>query len=137
MCEKCHVLSEIGWVTIWPGSACPFCGARTGRPMLIRPTLLKDFRHRVWKEVWRTTGRLLAGAKRWVFVGYSLPMADVWMLRLLAQSVRSGGHQTRKIEVVDLNPDTFDRYRLLFPEAIFQECSFHDWLTAKREKGGI
>ncbi|HVC00412.1 MAG TPA: hypothetical protein VNJ12_13925, partial [Candidatus Dormibacteraeota bacterium] len=83
VCDACHVLADLGEFVAWPGDRCPECRAMAARPMLIRPTLLKDFRHRVWKDLWRAAGHLLAEARTWVFVGYSLPMADVWMLRLL------------------------------------------------------
>ena len=92
MCESCHLLRETGNTVVWPQSQCNDCGNKVARPMLIRPTLLKDFRHRVWRDVWRKAGHVLASASsKWIFIGYSLPMADVWMLRLLAQSARSGG----------------------------------------------
>ncbi len=139
VCEACHVLVDIGPAVIWPASRCPQCGEKRARPMLIRPTLLKDFRHRVWQDVWREAGRSLALARKWVFVGYSLPLADVWMLRLLAQSLRSGirDGSKREISVVDPNPETFQRFRLIFKDAEASEGTFGEWWERCRDAGRI
>jgi hypothetical protein len=101
--------------------------------MLIRPTLLKDFRHRVWKDVWREAGRALATAHRWIFIGYSLPLADVWMLRLLTQSLRSGlrDASVRRISVVDPS-DAADRFRLVFREVQEWKEGFAEWIERCR-----
>jgi hypothetical protein len=128
-CDNCHILRNLKEYISWPGDKCIDCGEKTARPMLIRPTLLKDFRHRVWKDVWRRAGHVLAGASKWIFVGYSLPLADVWMLRLLAQSSRSGGivPRDRKIVVVNSDPQVEQRFSLLFPEVDFRQMDFGVW----------
>jgi hypothetical protein len=128
-CDNCHILRNLKEYVIWPGDKCVDCGEQAARPMLIRPTLLKDFRHRVWKDVWRRAGHVLAGASRWIFVGYSLPLADVWMLRLLAQSARSGGipPRQRNIVVVNTDPQVKQRFSLLFPGVDFCEMDFGAW----------
>jgi len=130
MCESCHLLRDTGNAVVWPQSQCNDCGKKVARPMLIRPTLLKDFRHRVWKDVWRKAGHVLASASHWIFIGYSLPMADVWMLRLLAQSARSGGSESgqRKITVVNPDPDVLQRFKLLFPVSAGREQNFQSWI---------
>jgi hypothetical protein len=138
MCEACHVLLDLANAVIWPGSECRLCGAPRARPMLIRPTLLKDFRHRVWQEVWREAGRCLAGASRWVFVGYSLPMADVWMLRLLTQSLRSSSKgERRQIWVIDPRAEVLARYRLVFPQAERVDDTFSSWLDRSFGRGEL
>lgn len=113
--------------------------------MLIRPTLLKDFQHRVWQDVWRAAGRALAGATRWLIVGYSLPLADVWMLRLLAQSVRSGRTgRERSIALVNPDPEVLKRFGLLFPvrrvgryfDACIDRCRDEDRLVWEAESNG-
>lgn len=135
-CDRCHILRNEREFVVWPRSHCVDCGSRSARPMLIRPTLLKDFRHRVWQEVWRSAGHVLAGARRWIFIGYSLPLADVWMLRLLAQSYRSGVvvPRTREIEVVNPDIAVRDRFSLLFPNLIFRQQTFDEWLAENEPK---
>jgi hypothetical protein len=131
-CDNCHILRNLKEYISWPGDKCIDCGEKTARPMLIRPTLLKDFRHRVWKDVWRRAGHVLAGASKWVFIGYSLPLADVWMLRLLAQSARSGGitPRNREIVVVNSDPQVKHRFSLLFPDVDFRQMDFGAWTDA-------
>ena len=68
------------------------------------------------------------GTPRWLIVGYSLPLADVWMLRLLAQSVRSGGGGKRRITVVDPESGVLDRFRLLFPNAAHGANRFEEYV---------
>ena len=130
MCESCHLLRDTGNAVVWPQSQCNDCANKVARPMLIRPTLLKDFRHRVWRDVWRKAGHVLASASHWIFIGYSLPMADVWMLRLLAQSARSGGAEVRhrKITVVNPDPEVSQRFRLLFPKSVGRHQNFQSWV---------
>ncbi|MGI0085910.1 MAG: SIR2 family protein, partial [Nitrososphaerales archaeon] len=116
VCESCHILRDFRELVVWPNDPCSDCEKNTGRPMLIRPTLLKDFRHRVWRDIWRRAGHVLASAEKWVFIGYSLPLADVWMLRLLAQSLKSGPRRPEPRSIVVVNPDqkANERFGLLF-----------------------
>jgi hypothetical protein len=138
-CDTCHTLRNLGSFVVWPESHCIDCGSEFARPMLIRPTLLKDFRHRVWQGLWRNAGHVLAGAKTWIFIGYSLPLADVWMLRLLAQSCRSGSIPVhdRRIVVVNLDPNVKDRFALLFPRLDFRYESFEAWVNGCLREGRL
>lgn len=131
MCENCHLLRDTEDDVVWPESQCNDCGSKFARPMLIRPTLLKDFRHRVWRDLWRKAGHVLRDAASWIFVGYSLPMADVWMLRLLAQSARSGKVRKGSRRVIVVNPDSVAarRFRVLFPSAVAHEVDFAQWVS--------
>lgn len=139
MCETCHLLRDTGNVVVWPQSQCNDCGGKAARPMLIRPTLLKDFRHRVWRDVWRKAGHVLANASDWIFIGYSLPLADVWMLRLLAQSARSGDVPFRSRKIAVVNPDAAvgKRFRLLFPNANARVQDFNSWIDACVAEGRL
>jgi hypothetical protein len=139
VCESCHILRDFRELVVWPNDLCSDCEKNTGRPMLIRPTLLKDFRHRVWRDIWRKAGHVLASAEKWVFVGYSLPLADVWMLRLLAQSLKSGPRRPEPRSIVVVNPDPIvkQRFGLLFSNLVFHEISFSGWIDECRKKGEI
>lgn len=55
-CEHCHILRKLGPAIVWPRSRCEDCETGEAGPLLIRPSLLKDFRQRVWRQVWK--GRL-------------------------------------------------------------------------------
>ena len=139
ICDSCHLLRDTENTVVWPNSQCNDCGSKTARPMLIRPTLLKDFRHRVWKDVWRKAGHDLASASHWYFVGYSLPLADVWMLRLLAQSARSGGIDVRDrhICVINLDENVTKRFKLLFPNAVGRLETFQSWIDESIKDGSL
>lgn len=139
VCESCHILRNFKELVVWPNDRCSDCEKNTGRPMLIRPTLLKDFRHRVWRDIWRRAGHILALAEKWVFVGYSLPLADVWMLRLLAQSLKSGPPRSEPRSIIVVNPDQTvkQRFSLLFPNLVFHEISFSEWIEECRRNGKI
>jgi hypothetical protein len=138
LCAGCHTLQNTREYVVWPQSQCNDCGNRIARPMLIRPTLLKDFKHRVWRDIWKHSGRLLAGASTWIFVGYSLPLADVWMLRVLLQSMRSGGVGGRRdIIVVNPNAQVGQRFKLLFPSAKHRAEKFDEWVAASVARGAF
>jgi hypothetical protein len=138
-CSSCYTLRDTRLYSVWPNSACVDCRQQTARPMLIRPTLLKDFRHRIWRETWRAAGHALASARTWVFVGYSLPVADVWMLRLLAQSVRSGGARARDRRIIVVNPDeaVSERFKLVLPLTAQHTLTFDAWADACLAAGGL
>jgi hypothetical protein len=129
VCGECHVLRNLASRSIWPGSRCYDCGARRAGPMLIRPTLLKDFKHRVWQDLWRVAGQQFAAAAHWVIVGYSLPLADVWVLRMLAQSALTRGVDPPKVTVINPDQGALDRFSLLFPQAECHLMDFATWLT--------
>ncbi len=139
VCESCHILRDYKELVVWPNDKCSDCEKDLARPMLIRPTLLKDFRHRVWRDIWRKAGHILASAEKWVFIGYSLPLADVWMLRPLAQSMKSGPSRSepRKIIVVNPDPAVRKRFSLLFPSLAFHESSFSQWIEDCRNNAEI
>lgn len=130
ICDSCHYLRNLRTASIWPGSRCKDCDSDEARPMLIRPTFLKEFRHRVWQGLWRDAGHLLADADHWIVIGYSLPLADVWVLRVLAQSARSNRHgRPPRITVVNPDHSAIGRFRLMFPGAEGVESTFGDWLA--------
>jgi len=130
-CDWCHALDLLGDHVVWAGGQCNHCGTGSARPLLIRPTLLKDFRYRVWHEVWRLAGRALASAGTWVIVGYSFPLADVWLLRILIQALRSGAKaRVREIIIVNRNSAAYERFSLVSPRARFRQETFDDWVSS-------
>lgn len=105
------------------GSACPTCQSKL-RPLLVAPTHLKDYRNPHLAQVWYQAERLLRGADRVVFIGYSLPENDVEVVYLLKRSM---AHLTPgQITVVEYDPTMASvgvhpvgrRYRTLFGDGI-------------------
>ena len=54
--------------------------SKSGRrytPLIIPPTYLKNFRRRIFRQLWNSCTDLLSTPKKLVFLGYSLPTADL------------------------------------------------------------
>ncbi len=65
-------------------------------PFILLPTFLKDINHAHMKQIWNSAARELEKAKKLVFIGYSLPLADYEIRQLLMRFVPDNC----KIEVV-------------------------------------
>jgi len=71
--------------------------------VLVSPTLLKTYRIAQLKQVWIDAQSALALADEWVFVGYSLPIDDMWVVAMLlrAAATQRSFKRRPKITVVD------------------------------------
>ena len=137
-CDRCHALDLLGNQVVWAKAQCNHCGKATARPLLIRPTLLKDFRYRVWHDVWRLAGRALASASKWIIIGYSFPLADVWLLRVLIQALRSGKNApNREIIIINSDPAACQRFSLISTGAKFRQETFDDWVSKCFQEGRL
>lgn len=84
---------------------CPECNGDT-KPLLIPPTLLKSYEHRVIKDVWRRAEIALSNAEEVTVIGYSLPPTDFrakWLFLESAAHRRRVQRQLR-IRLFDLDP---------------------------------
>ena len=93
--------------------------SKTGRrytPLIIPPTYLKDFKPSVFKRLWQNCTAVLSTPKRLVFLGYSLPAADLhaqfifrcgFHNQLNGRLKKHGGRYaaTGAAEVIIVNPD--------------------------------
>jgi hypothetical protein len=52
-------------------------GAADIDPLIIPPTYLKDFTPSIFQQLWKNCTDVLSTPKRLVFLGYSLPAADL------------------------------------------------------------
>ncbi len=137
-CDWCHALDLLGDHVVWAKAQCHHCRRPNARPLLIRPTLLKDFHYRVWHDAWRLAGRALASAGKWIVVGYSFPLADVWLLRILIQALRSGAKaRDREIIIVNSNPEAYERFLLVSRRARFRRETFDDWVSSCFKAGDL
>lgn len=118
------------------GDPCSVCGTRL-RPLLIAPTHMKDYRNPHLTQVWYEAERALRGAKRVVFVGYSLPDDDVDVVYLLKRSLsRNPAPHITVVEYDAADPNRAApqhpagrRYRALFGDAIeWRACGLDGWL---------
>ena len=120
--------------------ACPDCQGRYD-PLIITPTLLKTYNNILLREVWRQAEDKVSKADGVVFIGYSLPDADVQlrcMLKraLFKKSIRRGGTSTCKICVVSKSPpdnekhsnETHRRYMKQFGDVEYYADGFQGYI---------
>jgi hypothetical protein len=87
--------------------SCPDCEGTLLESVIITPTLVKDLRLTQLQSVWHRALLTLQRARRIVFVGYSLPLADFELRYLLLRSII--GHPRTSIRVVLYPPDALLR----------------------------
>jgi hypothetical protein len=119
------------------GQPCSLTCPTKLRPLLVAPTHLKNYRNPHLARVWYEAERVLRGATRTIFIGYSLPEDDVEVVYLLKRGLAHlPPHQ---ITVVDYAKDgdaasltehrVGRRYRTLFGDGIDWHCKgLNAWL---------
>jgi hypothetical protein len=115
-------------------STCPICGIRY-EPIIITPTFLKKYDNYFVKQLWHQAEQCLQTAQQVVFIGYSLPDADIALRTVLARSfyrnrVLSG--QLQRVTVVDYNPciqnPTREKYERLFGSIDYFNEGFNSYV---------
>jgi NAD-dependent SIR2 family protein deacetylase len=107
---------------------CQRCNATT-EPLMIPPTLLKNYDHPVIKAVWEEAGRVLRQADEITVIGYSLPPTDFKAKWLFMESSACRPEPLRRLRVFDTKPESV-KERL--------ERAFHaDDTTTETITGGI
>lgn len=97
--------------------ACLNCGCAVG-PHIATFSYRKSFRTHAFASSWQAAERILVAAKKWIFIGYSLPAADYEFKHLLKTShlmFANGKEPTKEIEVVLLDDKVAEEnYRAFF-----------------------
>ena len=95
--------------------------------MLVPPSHLKDLSHPVNSQLFIEFAEEARRAKKIVFIGYSMPEADVHMKAILKKSLRPQA----KMYVVDINTDDEfqNRFKALSQNVEFVPCSFEAFLA--------
>ncbi|NHM28937.1 hypothetical protein G7K71_18610 [Desulfofundulus sp. TPOSR] len=118
---------------------CSLCGNSFTQPVLITPTLFKNYDIPPLKQLWSLSLNLLSTVDKVVFIGYSLPENDVAVIQLIKRAFAIKGKMP-EIMVVDKNNDVFRRYIKIFGGQIAgidygfsPECArfILDWLKQK------
>lgn len=89
---------------------------RTYTPLIVPPVYLKKFNKPVFRGLWRNCTSILSTAKKIVFLGYSMPLADLHVQFIMRCGFHNqkegelgqGGKRTKptgSAEVVIVNPD--------------------------------
>jgi SIR2-like domain len=115
--------------------ACPDCQGRY-YPLIITPTLLKTYDNILLREVWRQAEDKVSRADEVVFIGYSLPDADVLLRCMLKRALfrkrnRRGGSSACQISVVDKSPrdgETHKRYIKQFGRVEYHVNGFEGFI---------
>ena len=125
--EKNHDLGGISLRTaLKKGTAkCP----RDGTPselLVVPPTLFKELKNPPLVEIWRRANSLLLAHKELIIIGYSLPLADLHMWRLLKRAELTKG--PKKVIIIDapgkLNKEVQLRYKQIFRESVYLPIGF-------------
>ena len=105
--------------------ACPYCKVVVG-PHIATFSFRKSFRTHAFQGTWAAAERILSDAKRWLFVGYSLPPADFEFKHLLKTAELKGQVKklsAKKIEVILFNDPVAEvNYRTFFGPRVVQIC---------------
>jgi hypothetical protein len=119
--------------------ACPECQGRYD-PLIITPTLVKSYDNILLREVWRRAEDKVSKADEVVFIGYSLPDADVLLRCMLKRALFRnrnwqldvrGRTSTCKISVVSnspLNSETHRRYVKQFGDVEYHADGFQGYI---------
>ena len=71
------------------GLNCGYCRRPVRQGVVITPTLLKAYNSAELKMIWPLAGRAVQQSTKLVFIGYSLPAADVPFLQLLQRALNA------------------------------------------------
>jgi SIR2-like domain len=114
--------------------SCKECGTRYS-PFVIAPTLLKTYHNSLLAQIWRHTEERISKADDIVFVGYSMPDADVQLRGMLTRAVfanrqrrsKTEGVHGLQIRVIGNSPpgcDTHKRYTRFFGAVAYEGAGF-------------
>jgi NAD-dependent SIR2 family protein deacetylase len=109
-CQKCHrsfahILGGKTAARYHAGQEvrCQHCSGLT-EPLIIPPTLMKNYQHPVIRAVWVEAARVLCQAEEIVIVGYSLPPTDFKARWLFMEASAKRSAQLRSLIIVDKKP---------------------------------
>jgi NAD-dependent SIR2 family protein deacetylase len=86
--------------------ACRRCDNRRLHALIISPTLLKSYEGAHLQQIWDQALACMQQAERLVFVGYSLPQADVAVYHLIRRGLLAGRRGAPHVTVINhTNPD--------------------------------
>ena len=94
---------------------------------IVSPSLVREVREANLLSVWRSALEWLRQAERWIIVGYSLPPEDLGVRSLLLRA-QATARKKPEIIVVQPNSDAESRYRLLFPDCVYEKGGLEAFL---------
>ena len=100
---------------------CPY------EPVLVGPSLMQRYEHRVLRDTWARAEKILQGSGRLLIIGYSLPEADYLIRAMLA---RTYARRSRQVKVITMPRSDAEqrlleqRFRRLVPACSFSTEGF-------------
>jgi hypothetical protein len=100
-------------------STCWACHRNRLDYVFVHPSYLRSYSDPIVQLVWGRCQEELVRSDRWVFIGYSLPAADVHFRELLRDCLRERDRAGKATDVLvvgrgPVKPDTFESYDALF-----------------------
>lgn len=146
-CPRCQAIDvtprEKGALYIYerehPASHCSTCGVRY-RPVIITPTFLKSYGNSFLAQIWREAETDLTNADEIIFVGYSLPDADVILRTMFIRALfenrmrreKKNVREPYQVRVIDLadgsDTQTHMRYARLFGDIDYDRTGFAEYI---------
>jgi len=99
------------------------------RPMIISPTLAKNYANSHIRRIWSHAESALRRANSLYFVGYSLPLDDIAVITALKQNTQ---HIDRgQITIIVSDSNAVRRYRTVFgPDIRVFDGTFQEWVAS-------
>jgi hypothetical protein len=145
-CQKLDVtagMKSTHYIFSDPALICPECDS-CYEALIVAPTMFKSYSNLILAEIWRAVEDRLANTGEVVFVGYSLPDADVHLRCILMRALfrnrkRASSHGAPVVRVIgydDGPPEQYSgmpnpthlRYQRLFGEVDFDPTGFVSYL---------
>lgn len=79
---------------------CKLCKCRRLDNVIVHPSYIRTYSDPILKIIWGRLHEELLNSDKWVFVGYSLPAADIHLRELLRHTLRIRNDRYKKTEVI-------------------------------------
>jgi NAD-dependent SIR2 family protein deacetylase len=111
-------------------AVCPSCESDL-RPMIIAPTLIKNYANTHLRHVWSHAESELRHCTELYFVGYSLPVDDIILISMLKRNTQT--IDRNNIHVIVNDDAAIARYKSIFgPEIDVYQERFENWIVNRR-----
>lgn len=101
---------------------CWACGRTRLDYVLVHPSFIRSYDDPAIRIIWGRCQEELSRSDRWVFIGYSLPAADVHFRELLRECLRHRNQRNLSTDIVAVGrapiANAFDTYEALFKDQV-------------------
>jgi len=108
--------------TIKERKDCPCCESHSLDRILVHPSYLRSYEDPILQLTWGRFQEELVSADRWIFVGYSLPDADIHLRDSLRHAMRTRGRRPTSVVWVGCRNPNWKaerrRYKMMFGDKL-------------------